>query len=76
MLGIYLCVFNKDIKESDSLMKHALIVRHMVLMMGFWAFYNGWIYNDFMSVPINMFGSCYYENTYVDDNGKTVTYWD
>ncbi|CAD8152710.1 unnamed protein product [Paramecium pentaurelia] len=59
LLGIYLCVYNREIKESDSLMKHALIVRHMVLMMGFWAFYNGWIYNDFMSVPINLFGSCY-----------------
>jgi len=55
-------------------LKHALIVRHMVLMMGFWAFYNGWIYNDFMSVPINLFGSCYKESTNPDDPDET--YWD
>lgn len=31
----------------------------MVAMMGFFAFYNGWIYNDFMSLSIDMFGSCF-----------------
>ncbi|CAK75560.1 unnamed protein product (macronuclear) [Paramecium tetraurelia] len=75
LLGIYLCVYNKEIKESDSLMKHALIVRHMVLMMGFWAFYNGWIYNDFMSVPINLFGSCYEPGTVDDPIHKDEQVW-
>lgn len=36
--------------------------------MGVWAFYNGWIYNDFMSVPIDLFGSCYEEKPVVIDN--------
>jgi V-type H+-transporting ATPase subunit a len=31
----------------------------MVALMGFFAFYNGWIYNDFLSLSLNMFGSCY-----------------
>lgn len=31
----------------------------MFLMMGFFAFYNGWIYNDFISLSVDMFGSCY-----------------
>jgi V-type H+-transporting ATPase subunit a len=31
----------------------------MVTMMGFFAFCNGWIYNDFISISINAFGSCY-----------------
>lgn len=31
----------------------------MVLMMGLFAFYIGWIYNDFLSLSINVFGSCY-----------------
>ena len=31
----------------------------MVLMMGFFAFYCGWIYNDFLGMSLNIFGSCY-----------------
>ena len=34
-------------------------MRYMVLMMGFFAFYCGWIYNDFMGYNLNIFGSCY-----------------
>jgi V-type H+-transporting ATPase subunit a len=28
-------------------------------MMGFFAFYCGWIYNDFISLPLPVFGTCY-----------------
>ena len=31
----------------------------MVVMMGFFAFYCGWIYNDFLGMNLNIFGSCY-----------------
>lgn len=31
----------------------------MVLLMGFFAFYNGIIYNDFAGISLNLFGSCY-----------------
>lgn len=34
-------------------------MRYMIIMMGFFAFYCGWIYNDFMAMNINVFGSCY-----------------
>lgn len=27
--------------------------------MGFFAFYNGWIYNEFFAIPLDIFGSCY-----------------
>lgn len=27
--------------------------------MGFYATYNGLIYNDYLSIPLNLFGSCY-----------------
>ena len=34
-------------------------------MMGFFAFYNGVIYNDYLSLSLNLFGSCYDLNTAV-----------
>ena len=58
LVGAYM-VFN-----NDQLMKTSLSpvckMRYMVLMMGFFAFYCGWIYNDFLGMNLNIFGSCYH----------------
>ena len=34
-------------------------IRYLLALMGFFAFYCGFIYNDFLSLPINLFGTCY-----------------
>lgn len=34
--------------------------RYLLILMGFFAFYNGLIYNDYLSISLNLFGSCYY----------------
>lgn len=31
--------------------------------MGFFAVFCGFIYNDFMSIPLDLFGSCYNKST-------------
>lgn len=34
-------------------------IRYLLLTMAVCAFYSGWIYNEFFSIPINLFGTCY-----------------
>lgn len=39
-----------------------LKVRYMILLMGMFALYCGIIYNDFMSLPMNLMGYTCYDN--------------
>lgn len=60
LFGCYLCLFNNSIaKDETNIFRHALKGRYLVLMMGFFAFYCGFLYNDFFSVPFEFFGTCY-----------------
>lgn len=53
-------IFEKDeIMATKSALKPLLKARYLLLFMGFFAFYSGWMYNDFLSIPLNVFGSCY-----------------
>jgi V-type H+-transporting ATPase subunit a len=72
LFGIYLCLKNEDLKYSESPLRHFLPIRHMLFMMGFFATYAGFIYNDMMSLPLNLFGSCYMEEKGPDGKLRAV----
>jgi V-type H+-transporting ATPase subunit a len=60
LFGIYLCLWNSSIeKDKTNLFRSMLKGRYLFLLMGFFAFYCGWIYNDFFSVPLQAFPTCY-----------------
>lgn len=45
---------------ADKLPAGVVKMRYLLLLMGFYAFYMGLLYNDFMSIPLSLFGpSCY-----------------
>jgi V-type H+-transporting ATPase subunit a len=60
LFGLILMFRNEAIaKDPDSFLKVFLPFRYLISMMGFFAFYSGFIYNDFVSVNLNLFGSCF-----------------
>jgi V-type H+-transporting ATPase subunit a len=59
LFGLYLCLNKEDLQNSDSVLKPALKARYLLTLMGFFSFFNGLMYNDFLSTPMDLFGSCY-----------------
>jgi len=47
-------------------------LRYIILMMGFFAFYCGWVYNDFLGMNLNLLGSCYKPEPQPDEEDPTV----
>jgi len=43
-------------------MEGFLMMRYILLMMGFFAMFNGLIYNEFFALPLQVFGDSCYEN--------------
>lgn len=63
-VGAALCLMREKIESSGSMFKALLPARYLVLLMGFFACYCGFMYNDFASLPIEFLqGSCYSENS-------------
>jgi V-type H+-transporting ATPase subunit a len=66
LAGIVLCLLDGPLKRSGGF-DAILSIRYMILLMGLFATFNGFIYNDFMAIPIWLFKSCYH---IVDDTSK------
>ena len=61
LAGIYICRNYESIKKSweEQGLGAILELRFLIVLMGWFAFFSGWIYNDFGSIPIDIFGSCF-----------------
>jgi V-type H+-transporting ATPase subunit a len=57
LFALYLCFDGKRIRASGGMLAEALRARYLLLLMGICAMYNGFIYNDFLSIPFDFFGS-------------------
>lgn len=56
-LGIYLVINNESMQSGFS--KIFAQMRYMITMMGFFALYCGFIYNDLAGFNTNFFSSCF-----------------
>ena len=65
ILGCYLMFFKDRIMKDNSFLKSLIPARYLISLMGLFACYCGFIYNDMMSLTLD-FGTCYnmeYEGT-------------
>ena len=59
LFAIYLCLKKDDILENNKALGLLVKIRYLLLLMGFFATYCGFIYNDMMAMPLDLFGTCY-----------------
>ena len=59
ILSIYVEINYNKIINSNSILKNMVKYRYIFILMGFFSLYCGIIYNDFMSIPLSLFSSCY-----------------
>lgn len=72
LVGAILCLFSEQIKRKAPGMEIFLSLRYMILLMGLFAAYCGFIYNDFMAIPVWFFDSCYDLKEIVGPDGTPV----
>lgn len=57
LFGVFLMFQNRN--SQNSVIRALYPYRYLIALMGFFATYCGFIYNDFLSISLNLFGSCF-----------------
>lgn len=61
-VGVFLCT-NKRLLEKYNILQSMYPIRYMLLLMGFFSLFSGLLYNDFLSIPLELTSSCYQTST-------------
>jgi V-type H+-transporting ATPase subunit a len=59
VFGLSLIFFKNYLSRRNSLFKMIIPHRYLLALMGFFSIYCGLIYNDFLAINLNIFGTCY-----------------
>lgn len=62
-VALILIMFGRNLVEKVESLKDIYEFRYMLLLMALFSVYCGIMYNDFMSIPLNLFPSCYSART-------------
>lgn len=69
LLGLYLMLFSNRLKRNGGMFAGFVPFRYLLALMGFFAFYAGFIYNDLFALGVDIFGSTWTEEGHEVING-------
>jgi len=62
-VSVFLLAFGETLASRFEALKDLVEFRYMLFLMAFFSVFCGVMYNDFFSIPLNLFDSCYSEKT-------------
>merc|ERR1712216_957611 len=72
LIGCYMCLLGPQLLKVPEYGQTMYDARYMITMMGFFAIYAGLMYNDFLSIGLDLFGSRYTEPSHIPEGVKEV----
>jgi len=70
--SLFLMAFGRGLATRFETFKEVFEFRYMLFLMAFFSVYCGLMYNDFMSLPLNLFNSCYNAETGIRKDPQCV----
>ncbi len=62
-VGMFLCLFETCLKGKSSTIDGIMKIRYLLVLLGIFSTFTGFIYNDMMAIPLFIFNSCYDKET-------------
>lgn len=62
-VGIFLCLLETCLRGKSSTIDGIMKIRYLILLLGIFSTFTGFIYNDMMAIPLYIFKSCYDKET-------------